>query len=195
MKRSAFANLCLSSSLVLLVLAVRWVGAHEDWDLFPPNFTPVAAVGLFAGFVFRSRLLALFVSFASLVLSNLFLDSYGSWAMTAAVYGCFLSAPLFGRILRRRMNWQTACVCTVLPSVIFFAVTNLAQWLVDAQHMHRMYAAGWSGLAACYAAGIPFFRWMVEGDVVFTAMLFGAYVAATAMHASRRRERVAVRSR
>ena len=195
MKRSVLANLCLSSILVLLVLAVRWIGAHEDWGFFPPNFTPVAAVGLFAGFVFRSRLLALLVTLASLVLSNLFLDSYGSWAMTAAVYGCFLSAPLLGRLLRRRTSWQAACVCTLLPSVIFFVVTNLVQWLVDAQHAHRMYAAGWSGLAACYAAGVPFFRWMAEGDVVFAAMLFGAYVAATAMHASRRPEPVAVRSR
>lgn len=195
MKRSATANLCLFSMLVLLVLAVRWIGSREQWDFFPPNFTPVAAVGMFAGFVFASSILALMVPLVSLVLSNLFLDSYGSLGMTMAVYGCFLLCPLLGRLLRRRQNWLVACVCTVLPSIGFYLVTNLAQWLVDAQHVHRMYSAGWSGLATCYAAGIPFFRWMVEGDVVFTAALFGAYAFAIAIQASRRPAPVAVRSR
>jgi hypothetical protein len=44
--------------------------------------------------------------------------------------------------------------------------------------MHVMYSRDWSGLTACYSAGIPFFRWMLEGDVLFSAMLFGAYALA-----------------
>ena len=96
--------------------------------------------------------------------------------MTAAVYGCFLiGAPSAGAASATADKLaSSACVCTLLPSVIFFVVTNLVQWPRSMPSMrHRMYAAGWSGLAACYAAGVPFFRWMAEGDVVFAAMLFG----------------------
>ena len=195
MKRSAMANLCLASVLVLLVLAVRWVGSREQWDFFPPNFTPVAAVGLFAGFMFSSTVAALMVPLVALILSNLFLDSYSSLGMALTVYGCFLLAPLLGRALRRRPTWLAACVCAAVPSIVFFLVINLAQWIEDSQHVSRMYAASWHGLAACYAAGIPFFRWMIEGDFVFTAALFGAFALITALRTVRRPVPVAVKSR
>ena len=32
-----------------------------------------------------------------------------------------------------------------------------------------------AGLAACYAAGIPFFRWTVLGTLFYSALLFGGF--------------------
>ena len=185
MKRETISNLCLFSLLVLLAVAGRWIGASDRWDALPPNFTPVAAVGLFAGFVFGSGTLALLVPLVALAISNLLLDSYGSLAMGATVYCSFLAAPLLGRWLRRRPSLAHGCVCVLLPAVLFFLTTNLAHWLVDAQHVHRMYAAGCSGLLACYAAGVPFFRWMLEGDVLFAALLFGVYGLSSAIERRR----------
>ena len=66
----------------------------------------------------------------------------------------------------------------VLPAVFFFLTTNLAQWIVDGQHLHAMYGRDWNGLAACYAAGLPFFRWMLEGDLFYAGLLFGTYAFA-----------------
>ena len=92
MNRSARANFCLAGLLVAIAVAGRWIGASADWSLLPPNFTPVAAVGLFAGFLFASRGLALAVPLAALMISNLALDSYGSFWMAAVVYGSFVMA-------------------------------------------------------------------------------------------------------
>ena len=92
MNRSARANICLAGLLVAIAVAGRWIGSSADWSILPPNFTPVAAVGLFAGYLFASRRLALAVPLAALAISNLALDSYGSLWMAIVVYGSFLAA-------------------------------------------------------------------------------------------------------
>ena len=168
-------NLWLVGLLVAIAVAGRWIGASVDWSLLPPNFTPVAAVGLFAGFLFASRTTALLVPLVALAVSNLALDSYGSFWMGSIVYGTFMAAPLLGRWLRNRPTAVRAFVSVLLPAVLFFITTNFAHWMMDIQHAGSAYAANWHGLLACYARGIPFFRWMLEGDIAFCAMLFGAF--------------------
>jgi hypothetical protein len=176
--RAAWRNLGLCGLLVAIAVAGRWFGASVDWTILPPNFTPIVAVGLFAGFLFSSRTMALSVPLVALAISNLALDSYGSVWMGAIVYGSFLAAPLMGRWLRIRPTATRTFISVLLPAALFFVTTNFAHWLMDIQHTGRAYAANWHGLLACYARGIPFFRWMLEGDVAFSAMLFGAYFVA-----------------
>lgn len=195
MKRETILNLSLFSLLVCVAVAGRWLGASDRWAGLPPNFTPVAAVGLLAGFVFSSTALALLVPIAALAVSNLCLDSYGSLTLGATVYASFLAAPLLGRWLRYRPSLAKGCLCVVLPSLLFFLTTNLAQWVVDASHVHRMYASGWEGLATCYAAGVPFFRWMLEGDVLISGLLFGILGLALAVGRRRALARLPVCSR
>jgi hypothetical protein len=168
-------NLCLCGLLVAIAVAGRWFGASVDWAILPPNFTPVAAIGLFAGFLFASRTIALLVPLVALAISNLALDSYGSFGMGAIVYGSFMAAPLMGRWLRNRPTVARAFAAVLLPALLFFITTNFAHWMIDIHHAGSAYAANWHGLLACYSRGIPFFRWMVEGDVAFGALLFGAY--------------------
>ena len=52
-------------------------------------------------------------------------------------------------------------------SISFFVISNFAVWLV-----WNMYPMSWAGLAACYEAGLPFFRNTFAGDMLFTAMFF-----------------------
>jgi hypothetical protein len=172
-------NFCLCGLLVAIAVAGRWFGASVDWSILPPNFTPVAAIGLFAGFLFADRKMALMVPLVALVISNLALDSYGSVWMGAIVYGSFMAAPLMGRWLRSRPTAARAFASVLLPAVFFFVTTNFAHWMIDIHHAGSAYAANWHGLVACYARGVPFFRWMLEGDVAFSAILFGAFALAT----------------
>ncbi len=176
--RETLRNFALCGLLVAIAVAGRWLGASVDWAFLPPNFTPVAAVGLFAGFLFASRTMALLVPLAALAISNLALDSYGSVWMGAIVYGSFMAAPLMGRWLRRRPSAGRAFASILLPAMLFFITTNFAHWMIDIHHANSAYAANWQGLLACYGRGIPFFRWMLEGDVAFSAILFGAYALA-----------------
>ncbi len=168
-------NLWLGGLLVAIAVAGRWIGAYVNWSLLPPNFTPVAAIGLFAGFLFANRTTALLVPLVALAISNLALDSYGSFWMGLVVYGSFMAAPLMGRWLRNRPTAGRALASILLPAVLFFVTTNFAHWLMDIQHVGSAYAADWHGLLACYARGVPFVRWMLEGDIAFCGLLFGAY--------------------
>src|SRR5436309_1749075 len=106
--------------------------------------------------------------------------------IAAAVYGSFLIAPLLGRALREKPSAIKIIVAATLPAAFFYLATNFVQWIVDGGHVHAMYSRDWSGLVACYSAGIPFFRWMLEGDLLFAALLFGAYALATVWQRPRR---------
>jgi hypothetical protein len=61
-------------------------------------------------------------------------------------------------------------------SVSFFVASNFAVWA-----NWNMYPKTLSGLMTCYAAGLPFFRRGVEGDLLFTAAMFGLPVLAAAL--------------
>jgi hypothetical protein len=84
-----------------------------------------------------------------------------------------------GRWLRSRPTTARALASVLLPAVLFFVTTNFAHWMIDIHHAGSAYTANWHGLLACYARGVPFFRWMLEGDVAFSAILFGAWALAT----------------
>jgi hypothetical protein len=175
MSRDKSLSVVLFSLLVALGVVGRWLGPRDEWLALAPNFTPMAAIGLFAGFFFTRRSVALLVPLIALIISNIWLESYGSWLLMAAVYGSFLIAPFLGRELRVKPTAAKILVAATAPAVFFYLTTNLAHWIVDGQHVHMMYSRDASGLAACYVAGIPFFRWMLEGDLLFTGLLFGAY--------------------
>jgi len=171
---------------VALGVLGRWIGPKSGWFDLPPNFTPMAAIGLLAGYLFAGRAMALAVPLAALAISNLALESYDDWKVGAAVYVSFLVAPLLGRSLRQRTTAIKIIVAATLPAVLFYLTTNFAQWVVDGQHLHSMYSRDLSGLLNCYAAGIPFFRSMLEGDVLFGGVLFGLYALAAVWSGPRR---------
>ncbi len=174
--------------LVAIGVAGRWMVARGVAGL-PWNATPLAAIGLLAGFYFQRRIVALAVPLAAMVVSNLLLPQYDSWLMTLVVYASFMAGPVAGRWLRSGATGvlplaAKATVCVLAPSLLFFLTTNAAQWIVDGMHQHSMYGRDLAGLLSCYAAGLPFYRWMLWGDIVFTATLFGAYAAAVAIRAA-----------
>jgi hypothetical protein len=160
MKRSVVINGVLFGVLVALAAGSRFLE-------IAPNFAAVAAAGLFAGAFFRSRILAGAVPIGALVVSDLFLPSY-PWYQMAAVYGSMaLSVVLGAWVGDSRRTWRIAGAAAA-GSVVFFVVTNFAVWAGG------MYGWTWSGLARCYLAAVPFFKYTLAGDLFYSAMLFGA---------------------
>jgi hypothetical protein len=185
-KRATHTQLCIFSLLVAFGVFVRWIGPKSGWLDLPPNFTPMAAIGLLAGYLFARRTMALAVPLVAMAISNLALESYDDWKVAAAVYASFLVAPFLGRSLREKTTVIKIIVAAMLPAVAFYLTTNFAHWIVDGQHVRGMYSRDWSGLLACYTAGIPFFRTMLEGDVFFGGVLFGLYALAAVWSRPRR---------
>lgn len=156
---------------VLVVFGVLGRRFEVQW-----NFTPTAALALFAGFLFTQRRTALLVPVAVLLVSNLWLGKpYNHTGEMLAVYGSFLIPVGLGALVRRRLTVARVTCCTLASSVLFFLITNFAVWLY---RRGDAYADSWAGLLACYEAGLLFFRWMLAGDLFYAATIFGSYALA-----------------
>jgi len=153
----------LAYVFVLFAIAVRFM-PH------PLAFTPIAAALLYFGargprrqlWVPLALLAAVDVILTKIVYSYpLTWDHFVTWAWYAAIL-------LLGTRLRENANWLRVGGAAVASSVSFFVVSNFAVWAVWA-----MYPKTMAGLMTCYAAGLPFFRRGVAGDLLFTAVMFG----------------------
>jgi hypothetical protein len=137
-----------------------------------PNVTPMAATALFAGVIFRSRLIALITPVAAMVLGDLVIGTY-DWRVAGVVY-VSLALPaiagMWGRSLRTTRLPLLLVPLALASSVTFFVTTNFAVWSFGG-----MYADDLAGLLHCYVAALPFLRNGVMGDLFWTAVLFGGW--------------------
>ncbi len=167
-------------ALVFGLLLLAGVGVRLSFrDL--PNFAPIAALALFAGFYFRSSAAAVALPLAVMIISDQWLGGY-HWLVMAAVYGTLAAPVALRSLVRRKLDAAsegrqampaalTVFGCSLAGSLAFFGVTNLAAWMAM-----DMYAANWQGLCECYLQALPFFRYTLAGDLTFATVLFGGYV-------------------
>lgn len=179
-RRDLYSDLILGGLLVCLAVVSRF--AFESI----PNFSAVGAVALFGGFCFSRVWRAVVAIALAMVVSDIFFGFY-EWPVMATVYGSMAIAGLMGRALRRGdagqpMGWSRPLVvagASLMVSIQFFLLTNagvvLAGW----------YPVSADGLLASYAAGLPFFRFTVVGDLLFAQTLFGMLALAQAIAARR----------
>lgn len=157
-------------SLVLLIVTTRVF-------IETPNFAAAGAVAVFAGFVFRMRTLSLAAPFLGMLISDAVIGFYSA-SLMAGVYLALLTSVGLGRALAR---YRTPCTSTgslargfaavLAGSVWFFISTNLMVWIGGSDG----YARNFSGLLECYAAAVPFFRYTLSSDMLFSGVLFGSW--------------------
>lgn len=133
----------------------------------PWNFTPLMAIGLYAGAKStRLRTGALIIVLA-LLLSDAVMGFYrGMWY----VYAASLIPVLLGRFIRRKDSVAAILPAALLSSLSFFAITNFMVWATGHLYPHTA-----SGLSACFVAALPFYRNQLLGDVCYTVALFGSH--------------------
>jgi hypothetical protein len=144
----------------------------------PWNFTPVAAALLYFGA--RGSRRQLWIPFVLLAASDVILTKFVyayplAWDQLV-VWAWYAAVLMLGTRLRENSNWWRIGGAALASSVSFFIVSNFAVWAFG-----TMYAKTISGLMTCYAAGIPFFRHSVEGDLLFTTVMFGLPAVAVAL--------------
>lgn len=134
----------------------------------PPNFTPLGAIGLFAGAKFERKSLAFLVAFASLFLSDCFL---GFHALMPVIYGLFAMSVVLGRLVQRySINAGSLAYLAAGNAVIFFVLSNFAVWVFGSGYPKTL-----EGLVLCFTAAIPFFQNTVAGDLIYTMAIFGLW--------------------
>lgn len=190
MSRSA-----LLDGLVFVLLVLAGVFTRIEFRQVP-NFKPVAALALFAGFYFaakrgptataassiRPHVIATAVPLCIMAASDWWIGGYDLRLM-ALVYAMLTVPALVGPILRRRLlgandtacDSVSACVwlglASLASSLAFFLVTNFGCWF-----LFDHYAKTWTGLLECYTMAVPFFRYTVAGDLFFASLTFGSYI-------------------
>jgi len=137
-----------------------------------PNFSPIAAMALFAGTYLKRKELAFAVPVAALLISDIFL---GFHQTMIAVYASFAIIVLLGFYLRRSTKVQNIFLASLVSSLIFFVITNFAVWVSGLVG----YPMNFAGLTQCYVAAIPFFRNTLLGDLFYNAVFFGGFYLAT----------------
>jgi|SRR5579883_3438922 len=150
----------------------------------PPNFAPITALAVFGAVRFAGGRAAILTPLAALLLSDLGREAlyraglsagWGLYRGMWAVYGTTALVALLARAARGTLSPGAIAAATLAGSCLFFALTNFAVWAGGSLYPHTP-----EGLAACYAAAVPFFRNAVLGDAVYATALFGAWALAEA---------------
>lgn len=153
-------NIILAFSLVLLAIAGRLM--PHVW-----NVTPVAAVSLLAGHLLP-RKWAIGVPLVAMFVADLFIGFYHLPVMLT-VYGSFAAVAVFGRWIKQ-VKPHRVLAAALVSSTFFFLTTNFAVWSSGTWYPKTI-----AGLLLAYEMGIPFFRNMALGDLIFTGVMFGTW--------------------
>jgi hypothetical protein len=150
-----------------LWIGMLLLGACARLVPHPWNFTPMMAIGLFAGSQSRKASTGVIATLLTLVLSDAVLGFYpGFWY----VYAAALIPVFFGVLIRNRKEPAAIAAAALASSLSFFMITNFMVWATEQLYPHTV-----GGLAQCYLAGIPFYRNQVLGDALYTVAIFGGY--------------------
>jgi len=149
--------------LALIILAAAFTRLIPH----PPNFTAIGAIALFGGAYYSRKSLAFAVPLAAMFLSDLVIGFHPGMY---AVYLSFILIVMIGLTLKDKKKAGNVFLASVSASVLFFVVTNFAQWL-----SYPLYSKDAAGLIVCYTAAIPFFHYTLLGDLFFVGALFGLF--------------------
>jgi len=141
----------------------------------PPNFTPMAAIALFAGFIFLKRYIAVIAVVVTMLLTDYFAFGYLSaeWFASKSmwvVYLALLFPIVFKNFLQKKLGLFRVAGAALASSTVFFIATNFAVWAFS-----PMYEKTLEGLVLCYTMAIPFFQNTVAGDLIWSGVIFGTY--------------------
>jgi len=148
----------LAISLIIIGILLRFI-PHTA------NFTPVAAIAIFAG-VYLNKKQALIVPLLLMVLSDIFLGMHNVVIFT---WGSFILVTLLGVWAKNHKTVRAIVSVSIVSSVLFYMITNFGVW-----------AMGWyphtaKGLLDCYILGLPFLRNFGAATLIYTIVFFGAY--------------------
>ena len=162
-------------SIIILLAAFTRIMPH------PPNFSPMAAIGLFGAAHFAKKWQAFFIPLIGIWVSDFVINNYvynisssnfvwfySGFYWQYMSYILIIFTGLF--IFNRGISLTKTAGGMISSSGIFFLVSNFGVWAGG-----TMYPKNFGGLITCYAAGVPFIHNTIISDVLFTTVLFGTY--------------------
>lgn len=152
--------------LSLLVIAAALTRALPYLIPHIWNFTAVGALAIFAGAQFSNRGLAFIMPLAAMAISDIFIGN----GFSLLVYCGFTAMVACGFLVRNKINITNVILASFISASVFYLITNFAFFYPITLYPHNI-----SGILTSYAAGLPFFRNMLIGNMVFSAVLFSSF--------------------
>jgi len=152
--------------LSLLVIAAALTRALPYLIPHIWNFTAVGALAIFAGAQFSNRGLAFIMPLAAMAISDIFIGN----GFSLLVYCGFTAMVACGFLVRNKINVSNVILASFISASVFYLITNFAFFYPITLYPHNI-----SGILTSYAAGLPFFRNMLIGNIVFSAVLFSSF--------------------
>jgi hypothetical protein len=159
-----FVLRAIFAAVMIILAAVVRIMPH------PWNFTPIGAMALFSGAMFRDRRVAFLSPLVALFAGDLFV---GLHRLIPVVYASFLLSVFIGTWLENRRSVLRIGGAVFLGSLQFFLVTNFAVWQLFGTYPHTP-----AGLIACYIGGLPLFGHTLAGDAIYATLFFGIFALA-----------------
>jgi hypothetical protein len=159
-----FVLRAILAAVMIILAAVLRILPH------PWNFTPIGAMALFSGAMFRDRRVAFLFPLVALFAGDLFV---GLHRLMPVVYASFLLSVFIGTWLANRRGILRIGGAVFLGALQFFLITNFAAWQLFGTYPHTP-----AGLAACYLAGLPLFGNTLAGDALYSTAFFGTFALA-----------------
>lgn len=166
-----------------LIICLLIVGIGSRLIPHYPNFTAIGAVSLFGAAFSGRRSIAIIIPYLVMLLSDMILNNI----IYASVYpddyknfiflyrGALWSYAAFGIIVifgytlfRKGVDLPKVVFGGLGASMIFFLLSNFGVWATTGA-----YPVNFTGLLACYTAGLPFLINQVFGDLFYSLVLFG----------------------
>ncbi len=146
---------------------------EEAFASYPWGFSPIFALALFGGAIYRSKMVAVWAPLAAMLLGDL-----GIWAITGVfsyafystqvlVYLSFALCAVIGFSLRSKRTIGKTVGAGFAGCLVFFIITNFGAWIGFTTYPKTL-----SGLIECYIAGLPFFRNHLIATAIFGGILF-----------------------
>lgn len=163
-----------------LLVAMILLAAFSRIIPHMPNFSPLGIIGLFGAAHFAKKWQAFLIPVAATWISDLFINNviyvqYNpsfTWFYNEFYwqYGSYLLITLAALLIFKKVNLQRVITGAITSTTIFFLISNFGCWIGSATYPQTL-----GGLATCYAAGIPFLKGTLLGDLFYSAILFGTF--------------------
>ena len=150
---------------LILILAFSRLIPH------PPNFTPIIAVAIMSGYLFKNIYLSFAILLTSMILADSFIGFYND--MLFVYLSLFLIAYIFYK-MSRKINLKNLFLYSLFGSLVFFAISNFGVWASGSLGVYDIpYEKNLKGLMECYILAIPFFKNTLLSTLFFT---YGAFL-------------------
>ncbi len=169
----------LSTAIILFAVVSRIINAEVHWY----NFSPLVAMGLFSGAVFKNKAYAYLLPLAAYFLSDLYLHLVHHTGFYGPsqyfVYGGMALVVLLGTFIHKISALRIAGFA-ISGSLLFWVISNFGVFCAG------YYGYSLGGLKTTYLMALPFYTHdgistqlffnAILGDLIFSGIFFGAYV-------------------